>query len=205
MRQVVLDTETTGLEPDMGHRIIEIGAVEMVNRKQTGRHFHAYVNPQRDIDDGALEVHGISRAFLSDKPLFDDIAEQFLSFVRDADLVIHNAPFEECAEWVGERTFVYFDPPYRPLSKTSHFVSYSKGDFNDKDQERLAALFHTLDGMGAQLLLSNSDPKNTVPNDDFFDDLYSKFTIDRVEANRSINSNPDKRGAITELLIRNYT
>ena len=94
MRQVVLDTETTGLEPDMGHRIIEIGAVEMVNRKQTGRHFHAYVNPQRDIDDGALEVHGISRAFLSDKPLFDDIAEQFLSFVRDADLVIHNAPFD---------------------------------------------------------------------------------------------------------------
>lgn len=94
MRQVVLDTETTGLEPDMGHRVIEIGAVEMVNRKLTGRHFHAYVNPQRDIDDGALEVHGITRAFLSDKPLFDDIAEQFLSFVQDADLVIHNAPFD---------------------------------------------------------------------------------------------------------------
>jgi len=120
-------------------------------------------------------------------------------------VTIHNAPFEECADWVGERTFVYFDPPYRPLSKTSHFVSYSKGDFNDQDQKRLAALFHTLDGMGAQLLLSNSDPKNTVPDDDFFDDLYSDFTIDRVHANRSINSNPDRRGAITELLVRNYS
>ena len=119
-------------------------------------------------------------------------------------VTIHNAPFEECAEWVGERTFVYFDPPYRPLSKTSHFVSYSKGDFNDQDQERLAALFCTLDGMGAQLLLSNSDPKNIVPDDDFFDDLYSGFTIDRVQANRAINSNPDGRGAITELLVRNY-
>jgi DNA adenine methylase len=119
-------------------------------------------------------------------------------------VTIHEAPFEECEKWVNDRTFVYFDPPYRPLSKTSHFVSYSKGDFNDKDQERLAALFHTLDGMGAQLLLSNSDPKNTVPDDDFFDDLYSKFMIDRVLANRAINSNPDRRGAITELLVRNY-
>ena len=94
MRQVVLDTETTGLEPDMGHRIIEIGAVEMVDRKQTGRHFHAYVNPQRDIDDGALEVHGISRPFLTHKPMFEHIAEQFLSFLRAADLVIHNARFD---------------------------------------------------------------------------------------------------------------
>ena len=120
-------------------------------------------------------------------------------------VTIHEAPFEECEKWASETAFVYFDPPYRPLSDTANFVSYSKGDFNDKDQERLAALFHTLDGMGAHLLLSNSDPKNTVPDDDFFDDLYSKFTIDRVQANRAINSNPDRRGAITELLVRNYS
>ena len=120
-------------------------------------------------------------------------------------VTIHEAPFEECEKWVSETAFVYFDPPYRPLSDTANFVSYSKGDFNDKDQERLAALFHTLDGMGAHLLLSNSDPKNTVPDDDFFDDLYSKFTIDRVQANRAINSNPDRRGPITELLVRNYS
>ena len=119
-------------------------------------------------------------------------------------ITIHEAPFEECESWVSKDSFVYFDPPYRPLSDTANFVSYAKGDFNDQDQERLATLFRELDQKGARVLLSNSDPKNTVPEDDFFDDLYSGFTIDRVEANRAINSNPDRRGAITELLIRNY-
>ena len=94
MRQIVLDTETTGLEADLGHRIIEIGAVEVVNRKLTGNHFHKYLNPQRDIDDGAFEVHGLSRTFLQDKPLFADIADEFIAFIRDAELVIHNAPFD---------------------------------------------------------------------------------------------------------------
>lgn len=94
MRQVVLDTETTGLEPNMGHRIIEIGAVEMVNRKLTGRHYHEYINPERDIDDGALEVHGISREFLRDKPVFANVADSFLEFVEGAELVIHNAAFD---------------------------------------------------------------------------------------------------------------
>ena len=119
-------------------------------------------------------------------------------------ITIHEAPFEECESWVSKDSFVYFDPPYRPLSDTANFVSSAKGDFNDQDQERLATLFRELDQKGAKVLLSNSDPKNTVPEDDFFDDLYSGFTIDRVEANRAINSNPDRRGAITELLIRNY-
>lgn len=90
----MLDTETTGLEVSQGHRIIEIGAVEIVDRRLTGRHFHKYVNPQRDIDDGAFEVHGIGREFLADKPVFAEVAEEFLDFVRDAELVIHNAPFD---------------------------------------------------------------------------------------------------------------
>jgi len=90
----VLDTETTGLEVSQGHRIIEIGAVEIVDRRLTGRHFHKYVNPERDIDDGAYEVHGISREFLADKPGFAEVAEEFLEFIRDAELVIHNAPFD---------------------------------------------------------------------------------------------------------------
>ena len=94
MRQIVLDTETTGLEPDMGHRVIEIGAVEVVNRKLTGRHFHKYINPERDIDDGAFEVHGISRAFLQDKPVFADIWEELVAFIQGGELVIHNAPFD---------------------------------------------------------------------------------------------------------------
>ena len=94
MRQIVLDTETTGLEPDMGHRIIEIGAVEVINRRLTGRHFHKYLNPERDVDDGAYEVHGLSREFLSDKPLFADVFDEFVEFVRGGELVIHNAPFD---------------------------------------------------------------------------------------------------------------
>lgn len=94
MRQIVLDTETTGLEVTQGHRIIEIGAVEVVNRRLTGRHFHQYVNPNRDIDEGAMEVHGITNEFLQDKPGFEDVAEQFFEFIEGAELIIHNAPFD---------------------------------------------------------------------------------------------------------------
>lgn len=94
MRQIFLDTETTGLYPDQGHRIIEIAAVEIFNRRPTQRHFHIYINPEREIDPGAQEVHGISLEFLQDKPLFAQIAEEFIEFVRGAELIIHNAPFD---------------------------------------------------------------------------------------------------------------
>jgi len=94
MRQVVLDTETTGLEADQGHRIIEIGAVEMIDRRLTGRHYHCYLNPERDIDPGALDVHGITLDFLADKPQFADVLDEFLDFVRGSELIIHNAPFD---------------------------------------------------------------------------------------------------------------
>ena len=94
MRQVVLDTETTGLEVANGHRIVEIGAVELINRRLTGRNFHKYINPDRDIDDGAKEVHGITEAFLADKPRFADIWTELYAFLRDSELVIHNAPFD---------------------------------------------------------------------------------------------------------------
>ena len=94
MRQIVLDTETTGLEIEEGHRIIEIGCVEIVGRKLTRRHYHQYVNPERDIDDGALEVHGITRQFLQDKPRFDEVWEGFLEFVEGSELIIHNAAFD---------------------------------------------------------------------------------------------------------------
>ena len=93
-RQVVLDTETTGLEVSEGNRLIEIGAVELVERRVTGRQFHYYLNPQRRIDQGALEVHGITEEFLQDKPLFADIAAEFIEFIRGAELLIHNAAFD---------------------------------------------------------------------------------------------------------------
>jgi DNA polymerase-3 subunit epsilon len=94
MRQIVLDTETTGLEPAQGHRIIEIGCVELLNRRLTGRHYHYYLQPDREIDAGAAEVHGITSEFLRDKPRFSDIIEEFLAFVTGAELIIHNAPFD---------------------------------------------------------------------------------------------------------------
>lgn len=94
MRQIVLDTETTGLEVALGHKIIEIGAIEMIDRKFTGRHFHKYLNPEREIDDGAKEVHGITEAFLADKPKFADIWEELERFLDGAELIIHNAVFD---------------------------------------------------------------------------------------------------------------
>ncbi|MCX7066866.1 MAG: DNA polymerase III subunit epsilon [Methylococcales bacterium] len=93
-RIIVLDTETTGLSPQDGHRIIEIGCVELLKRRLTGRHFHCYINPNRTIDAGAIAVHGITSEFLQDKPDFAQIAEEFIDFIRDAELVIHNAPFD---------------------------------------------------------------------------------------------------------------
>jgi len=94
MRQISLDTETTGLSPQVGHRLIEIGCVELIDRRITGNTFHYYLNPQRDIDRGAQAVHGISREFLVDKPLFIDIVSDFLDYIKDAELIIHNAKFD---------------------------------------------------------------------------------------------------------------
>ena len=93
-RIVVLDTETTGLSTREGHRIIEIGCVELINRRLTGKRFHAYLNPERKIDDGAIAVHGISNEFLDDKPFFKQISAEFIAFIKNAELVIHNAPFD---------------------------------------------------------------------------------------------------------------
>lgn len=94
MRQIVLDTETTGLEPSQGHRIIEIGCVELINRKLTGNHYHQYIQPEREIEQQAIEVHGITNELLRDKPRFADMVDEFMGFVKGAELIIHNAPFD---------------------------------------------------------------------------------------------------------------
>ncbi len=94
MRQIILDTETTGLEAAQNHRIIEIGCLELVSRRPTGRHFHRYLNPERDIDEGALAVHGITRARLEPEPKFAQIAAELIEFLQGAELIIHNAPFD---------------------------------------------------------------------------------------------------------------
>ena len=94
MKKIFLDTETTGLDPNQGHRIIEIAAVEMINRQLSNNQFHVYINPDREIDEAAQEVHGLTLDFLSDKALFQDIAQDFIDFIADSELIIHNAPFD---------------------------------------------------------------------------------------------------------------
>lgn len=112
--------------------------------------------------------------------------------------------YTQCQDYVDSNTFVYFDPPYRPLNKTSSFTSYSTFAFNDSEQLRLASFYKALHDQNALLMLSNSDPKNENPLENFFEEAYSSFKIERVKASRMINSNAEKRGAIDELLIMNY-
>jgi DNA adenine methylase len=117
---------------------------------------------------------------------------------------IYCGDFTKCERWVNSQTFVYFDPPYRPISKTSSFTSYSQYNFNDLEQLRLRDFFYLLHSKGAKLMLSNSDPKNEDPNDNFFEDTYSRYRIERIKASRNINSNAQKRGQINEIIILNY-
>ncbi|GAA0857496.1 DNA polymerase III subunit epsilon [Aliiglaciecola litoralis] len=118
MRQIILDTETTGIDPRQGHRIIEIGCVEMINRKLTGNHFHVYINPDREVEQEAIEVHGITNEFLADKPKFKEVVKGFIDFIEGAQLVIHNAPFD-----VGfmDHEFKLFNP-FEPI-KTANICT----------------------------------------------------------------------------------
>jgi DNA adenine methylase len=121
-----------------------------------------------------------------------------------ARTTILHGDFSQCMEHVSDRSFVYLDPPYRPLNATSKFTSYSQDGFGDADQVRLRDFFAEADLRGAKVMLSNSDPKNENPDDHFFDDLYQAFIIDRVKAKRAINRDADKRGSINEIIVRNY-
>ena len=112
--------------------------------------------------------------------------------------------FLESEDLIDDNSLVYLDPPYRPISETSSFNTYAGNDFNDDSQRELGEYYKRISNKGAKAILSNSDPKNVDENDNFFDDIYADYTIDRVYAKRSINSNASKRGAITEILVRNY-
>lgn len=112
--------------------------------------------------------------------------------------------FSQCLEYADNESFVYFDPPYRPISTTASFTSYSKNIFDDQEQKRLRKVYGELDKKDACVMLSNSDPKNVNPNDNFFDDLYQNYHIERLSAKRLINCNSDRRGVITEILVMNY-
>lgn len=117
---------------------------------------------------------------------------------------IFTGDYRESIKYVNRDSFVYFDPPYRPLNVTSNFTSYSKFDFLDEDQVQLAHFFEEMSDIGALLMLSNSDPKNENPDDNFFDELYGKFYINSIKAKRAINSNGERRGLVSEILVTNY-
>ena len=125
-------------------------------------------------------------------------------FFSSASLKYRRGDFEIFKEEIDSESFVYFDPPYRPISKTASFTSYSGNEFGDEEQMRLSEHFRELDSRGAKLLLSNSDPKNIDPDDDFFESAYKGFNLFRVKANRMISCKGDKRGKINELIITNY-
>lgn len=119
------------------------------------------------------------------------------------NVILKTGDYKECESFIDEKTFVYLDPPYRPLTQTSAFTSYSENQFLDKEQIELAQFINNIAKKGSTILASNSDPKNSNEEDNFFDNLYSNFEIERVSASRMINANPEKRGAINELLITN--
>jgi len=129
--------------------------------------------------------------------------------LRNLSKLIQNVQFQygdyrKSMKYVTENTFVYFDPPYRPLNITSGFTSYTKEDFNDDNQRELAAFYRELNGINAKLMLSNSNPKNTNKEDNFFDNIYQGFNINEIYASRMINANSNGRGKISEILVTNY-
>lgn len=137
-------------------------------------------------------------------PTICDMENLLLVSRKLQNVIIKCGDYRETEEFIDENTFVYFDPPYRPLSKTAEFTSYTEAEFNDENQIELAEYIKHLAQKGAKVLASNSDPKNTNPDDNFFDDLYKSLKIDRVTAKRAINSKGGNRGPVSELLISNF-
>ena len=196
MRQVVLDTETTGIDPNLGHKIIEIGCVELVNRRLTGRHYHQYINPLREVDQGAMEVHGITNEFLQDKPVFSTIVQDFLDFIGDAELVIHNAPFD-----VG-----FLDSELRQVSPTM-------GTIGDRckvlDTLVLARNKHpgqknNLDALCKRYMVDNSqrDLHGALLDSEILADVYLAMTGGQRKLALGSQSEDDDGGTAVEEIVR---
>ena len=190
MRQIVLDTETTGLETSQDHRIIEIGCVELVNRKLTGRHYHQYINPQREVDEGAMQVHGISDEFLADKPLFADVVDDFLAFVGDSELVIHNAPFD-----VG-----FIDHELAKLPDQSKSIGNRCGiiDTLVLARQKHPGQKNNLDALCKRYAVDNSQRElhGALLDAEILADVYLLMTGGQVKLNINDQTNPDV-GAIS--------
>jgi len=196
MRQIVLDTETTGLETSQDHRIVEIGCVEMVNRKLTGRHYHQYINPQRKVDEGAMEVHGITDQFLEDKPVFAAINSDFLQFLDGAELVIHNAPFDvgfinhELKKLSGKQT---------PLGSSCKII-----DTLALARQKHPGQKNNLDALCKRYGVDNSqrDLHGALLDAEILADVYLLMTGGQVNLNINQQSDSDSGEINTATLIR---
>ncbi|MEZ5540883.1 MAG: DNA polymerase III subunit epsilon [Pseudomonadota bacterium] len=196
MRQIVLDTETTGLEPAEGHRIIEIGCVEVVDRRLTGNTYHRYIQPDREIDPGAIEVHGITNEYLLDKPRFADIADEFLDFIRGAELVIHNAPFD-----VG-----FINHEYRLLGAATDILAQHCSVL---DTLQLARRLHpgqrnSLDALCRRYGIDNSqrDLHGALLDAEILADVYLAMTGGQVSLSLEADGAQELRGRSTDAAIR---
>lgn len=223
MRQVVLDTETTGLDVAQGNRIIEIGCVELDRRRLTGRHYHQYINPEREVEEGALEVHGITDAYLADKPLFPQIADEFLAFVEGSELLIHNAAFDvafldaelgrmgngygRMADYCKITDTLAIARKKHPGQRSSldalckrYGVDNSQRDLHGAllDAEILADVYLLLTGGQTNLVLA--DGNESGPRDE---KAHVATRIDRAGLNLKVASaNPEEQAAHEKLLAR---
>jgi DNA polymerase-3 subunit epsilon len=192
VREIVLDTETTGLRPEEGHRVVEIGAVEMVNKVVTGSTFHVYVNPERDMPSDAYRIHGISGEFLRNKPLFGSIADDFLEFISDSVLVIHNAPFD--LKFINHELAI-IDKPSMSASRAIDTLAYAK--------KLLPGMKVNLDALCKRYKVDNSDRKfhGALKDALLLADVYveltggrqSKFKISNAKESSSLHNVGSKK------------
>lgn len=193
LREVILDTETTGLDPKSGHRIVEIGAIEMVNKVLTGKHFHFYINPQRDMPTEAYRIHGISGEFLKDKPLFAEIAEEFLAFISNSQLVIHNATFDI--------KFINYELSLLKRPNTDFLELASTIDTLALARKMFPGMKANLDSLCKRYKIDNSSRKlhGTLKDAALLAEVYVELTGGRQI---SFNINSKKVQNTDELLVR---
>ena len=195
-RQIVLDTETTGIDPKQGHRIIEIGCVELMNRRLTGNNFHVYINPQRSIEEEAIDVHGITNEFLRDKPLYRDIAQEFFDYIKGAELVIHNAPFD-----IGhmDNEFALLNQGYQNTHSFCGVLDTLKmaRDLHPGQKNNLDALCRRYDVDNTKRTLHGA-----LLDSEILADVYLAMTGGQVKLNLNQNkddSSEDQKGGIRRL------
>lgn len=195
MRQIVLDTETTGLDPKQGHRVIEIGCVELLNRRLTGNTFHVYINPQRIVEQEAIQVHGITNEYLADKPVFSAIAKEFVAFIKGAQLVIHNAPFD-----IGFMDAEFARIPNIVAQKSAEICTVL--DTLDMARQLHPGQKNNLDALCRRYGIDNShrEKHGALLDSEILADVYLMMTGGQTDLNLSGKSN--KEGGVQQEIIR---